>query len=185
MRHRKQNLRRSILAPLGFALGFIACGPGDFQPEGWMVGTFSYGSLGCHTTDRVMRYVVHEDGRFDIIEDSASPIDMEWRAQWEQTEHGRYRVFRDEEYTDVEFYPIEEGVEWEVIRSSECVDEGYNYIWHDIDQIDLATGERDGAGRMTPGAMCAVWMEELCIPPQAYVSWCEGTEPPDDCGAAD
>ena len=107
-----RKLRRSVPAWVSTVLFCVlgtACGPEGFEPETWMIGTFSGATegLGCTHVDHLNRWVVHEDGRFDIIKDSASPNDREWRAIWEQRKPGRYRVMRDEEYADIEFYPLD------------------------------------------------------------------------------
>ena len=88
---------------------------------------------------------------------------------------------RDDDFADEESYPIDPGVEWEVVQSITCVDEPYRRIWFDIEEIDLETGQRSPAGRMTAGAMCASWNYDICWDPEAYVEWCPGTEPQAEC----
>lgn len=111
------------VAMVALTASLLGCGPHVLEPETWMVGTFSgaVAQLGCTASDVVYRYIVHQDGRFDVIKESGySGIYAEHHAQWEQHEPGRFRVTRDAAYTDVEFYPVEEGTEWEVTRSFEC-----------------------------------------------------------------
>jgi hypothetical protein len=156
-----------------------------------MIGTFSGGGIplaipGCSPAGNVTRYVVHDDGRLDIIWDSyvdSGAFDFEFRAKWEQREPGRFRVMRDEAHADVEFYPILEGTEWEVIQSPEC-GESDHLLWHSIDEVFLVNDARYMLDQMTPGALCtATNTNGQCGSVDAGfpVFWCEGTTPVDSC----
>lgn len=165
----------------------FGCGSGPvIEDEDWMIGTFSTGTIPCNYGDHIWRYVVHEDGRFDIITVYANTLELKSQARWEQREPGRIRVMRDEAHLEPAPYPILEGVEWEITRSVECVhasnDEGFNHVWHQIDEVELDTGKRRSYAGMTPGSMCITLDEDECGQwPLSYVTWCEGTEPPPDC----
>ena len=172
---------------LSLASSVLGCGPVVFEPETWMVGTFtSVGHFGCTSGDYLRRFIVHEGGRFDVVQESVYSGTQTWHAQWEQHEPGRFRVMRDEAHTDARDYPVEEGTEWDVMRSFECEPSSgtrHGVTWHRFYEVDLATGERKHIGGMVPGAMCAILDDRICT--RAQVVWCEGTEPTPDCFADD
>lgn len=169
-----------------------ACGPGEVEPEPetWMLGTFSGGGIppaipGCSPSGRVTRYEFHADGQVDITSDSyvsSGSFDYEFKAKWEQHAPGRIRVMRDEEHADVEFYPILKGTEWEITQSSECDPD--SMLWHEIDEIVLADGERYMLDQMTPGALCTSAAEDgQCgvVESGFVVFWCDAAPPPNSC----
>jgi hypothetical protein len=164
-------------------------------PEDWIVGTFSSIPSGCVSVQSVVRFVVHEDGRFDILEDRWSSFTetnkvREWRAAWEQREPGSYRVMRVDEFAEDREYPIEEGYEIEVMRFDDCVEDAYSggVLWQQIDIVDASSGSRNvPASPLWPhaireGALCVDWDDPgplMC--PRHYAWFCEGTPLPPTC----
>src|SRR5690606_11318039 len=72
------------VAMVALTASLLGCGPHVLEPETWMVGTFSgaVAQLGCTASDVVYRYIVHQDGRFDVIKESGySGIYAEHHAQ--------------------------------------------------------------------------------------------------------
>jgi hypothetical protein len=166
---------------------------GPELPEDWIVGTFSNIPSGCVNVQSMLRFVVHEDGRFDIIEnrwgwDNETSEVREWRAAWEQREPGSYHVMRVEEFAQDREYPIGEGYELEVIRFDDCVVDAYGggALWQ---QVLISRHGRDSRSRLWPtamreGALCVDWYEPgpLMCPQNYHYSWfCEGTPLPPTC----
>jgi hypothetical protein len=167
----------------------LGCGPGPaMEEETWMLGAFSSGSSPCDYTGQIWQYKIYEDGGVEILLIEPG-YTRTWNAYWEQSEPGHIRLMRNESDLGSDIpHPIEPGWEWEITRRAECVlaeqPQGYNLIWHDIDALNLESGQRVNAGRMTPGEMCAEYAPSSCGEwPVVRVTWCDGTEPPPDCAA--
>lgn len=159
---------------LGFVLLAGACGADEpaVLDETWMLGTFSNRAIGCSENDIVTRYTFDEAGTVAIVKEGGGATYSEWSALWEQREPDRVRMMRDEASASVEFYPIDEGMELEVTRSNECVQEAIgSYVRHEIHAVDLDTGERMEYGNMTPGAMCPTIDDQVCS--DTYIVWCD------------
>jgi hypothetical protein len=151
------------------------------EPPDWMLGTFSSSRMvGCgFMSANVTRYVVHAGGRCDIAHEYYPGNPSTWRALWEQREPERYRVMRDENFSDERSYPIDPGFELEVIRSDECVQDRLGRTFHhQIYSINLLTGERIPAGSMRQGALCVEW-SEVCVDKEVLL--CEGAPYPPSC----
>lgn len=91
---------------------------------------------------------MQEGGLFEIIRDSYGSSDLEFRASWEQRSPGRYRVMRDESHADVQYYPIDVGTEWEVVRCRE----GWLPVLAALVTAALPLRLVCFAGRLCPGA---------------------------------
>jgi hypothetical protein len=169
-------------------LGIVAlgCGPGSVvEDETWMLGTFSSGQMPCDYVGAIHRLHIHEDGQVELLRIEPS-FTQSWTARWEQRQPGRIRIVRNEDDPGGNQYnPIQPGWEWEITRGSECeLADGYNVVWHDIDAINLESGQRLDMGRMAQGELCPEYDRFNCGDfPAVLVTWCEGSEPPPDCAA--